>query len=152
MSSKVIVYFAICWWTLLALFLKSIAGRKVNSKVIDRIKKEGLYHITRKELVSQIVDDNNIAHFIPSKKRDSYSNYFRRSVFFFIGKPNSLRCWLNLPWRIIKHQDEFVALRVNVDKIPEDMLKKFKWRVLDAVAMYGGCIDLPVEIEKFSFQ
>jgi hypothetical protein len=75
--------------TLLALvffFSPYIQGRKVTENEKNVIREKGLFHLTKKELVPQIVQYGHVV-LKPSKRTASYSNLFRKSTFFFIGMP-----------------------------------------------------------------
>lgn len=129
-----------------------VLPRHINEKMDERIKKEGLYHITRRDLVPLIVDANGIAHFRPSNRWNSWSNLFRESVFFFVGKPTRFRYILNIidPLKPFKKKD-LVVLHVKGEDIDDNIIKKLRWRPVDKTIMHLGELTIPVEIQELTF-
>lgn len=128
-------------------FLK---GRPLTPEIIEEIKREGLYHITRKQNVPLILSGKT-AYFKPSSKWDSYSNGFKESVFFFVGKPDRLRFFFNL----YPKKGEWVSLRIKDETIINEMLPKMKYRIFDKVVMYEGGLRIPtdcIEVEEYKLR
>jgi len=117
-------------------FSPYIQGRKLTDTEKQTICEKGLYHLTKSEFVSAILD-NKEATLRPSGWEASYSNLFRRSTFFFVGMPTTWGLVYNFTTNYIG-KNKIVALHISD---VEDILPLLRVRKIDgAVFIQGGIV------------
>jgi len=125
---------------------KTFGCNKLDSKTIRIIKEQGLYHVTTKH--EQIMH-NGIAHLLPSKRLQSYSNWFRPTVFFFAGKPSKVASSFNLRK---EEQKALTAIWIKPEDITDDFLSKLRFRKLDNAVMFSGELFHKAEVVKIDVE
>lgn len=101
-----------------------------------------LYHITTMENAQKIVQ-NDLATIYATNRRMSYSNFFRRSTFYFDRIPSLVQLWNNIPG--YKKGTDLVAVRIEVEKLPKEI--KLKTRYHDKAVFHKGPLEnVPAEI------
>lgn len=107
---------------------------KLDKPMIEKISKEGLYHITTAENVNKIFDSNTI-----KKSKGFLKNYgFKGKTFFFGGTPTFEGGFMNLS----KVSPKFTAIKIvpNADELSS---KNFRYRKYnDKAVTFAGNYDL----------
>ena len=107
---------------------------KLDKPMIEKISKEGLYHITTAENVNKIFDSNTI-----KKSKGFIKNYgFKGKTFFFGGTPTFESGFMNLS----KVSPKFTAIKIvpNADELSS---KNFRYRKYnDKAVTFAGNYDL----------
>ena len=117
-------------------FLTKSKAVPLTEEVKEKIKMEGLYHITFKRNVPFIMNPGNeIADLKPSGFLSSYSTPGKKTVFFFAGEPNLKQLWYNLPSR-----KNLWAIHVPPEEITEEFLEKLSYREIDGSVIHEGRI------------
>ena len=125
------------------IFLYLITPRRLNRKIKDRIKKYGLTHITKASNVKFIMDEDGYANFKASSRIRGFANFFRKSVFFFLGKPNKWSYFYNIGF---SNRRNLVMLKILPENIDEILFEKCRYRKFDRVIIHLGDIRLKAEV------
>lgn len=107
---------------------------KLDKPMMDKISKEGLYHITSAKNVKKIFDSNYI-----KRSKGFFKNYgFKRKAFFFGGAPTFESGFINLS----KVLPKVTAIKV-YPSADELITKKFRYRKYnDKAVTFAGNYDL----------
>lgn len=109
-----------------------------------KVDSEYIYHFTKKEHLNEIVKDgyatiNGCVGF------GSYSNFFRRTTFYFDGIPSLMQIRQNIDSNP-KKIDKFYAIKIKASDLPPEI--NMKRRLLDGAVFHSGnLVNVPAEIE-----
>lgn len=116
----------------------------LTNDVIEKINKEGIYHLTTKENAEKIMESGFIApttkkvdnHFMKSR----YENKYAQLVYMFAGKPDMYALRKNMTRAFGDKEDgTFYAIKHTPDKYE---MENYTKRLEDGAILYEGKLDL----------
>lgn len=140
------------WVTLIILFLIGVGSISVLcfsfAKKLDDITKKniethGLYHITKRKHISNIMCSNR-AYIKTSSRRKSYWTWYKRACFFFTGeKVDADSIFYNLRPKYFK---EYVVIHIPPEECDELFISKLHYRVFDNAIAHIGSVSKKANI------
>lgn len=118
----------------------------LTKRQLDKVRQEGLVHITTKDRISFIQSDEKVT-LKASDRLASYSNAFKCSTFFFIGRPTLWGLTYNFKYRFLKQ--DLVLIHISGNEI-ENLLPFLKRRRLDGAVMLTG--DLVIHAKCYPYR
>ncbi|GEM_PF-3453242 len=140
-KSLVLIIYIMC---IVFIFLNK--PKKLNKAIIERIKNEGIIHVTNKKNVKLIMDNYGYANLKAAPKIKCYGSWFKSAVFFFLGEPSTLQYRYNINF---KKKNDYAIIRILPENIDNEILKLLRWRRIDKAIIHLGDLKIKAKVENF---